>query len=59
MDNSSKQEGFKVYVLKQHQHGYVIVELKSGRQLATLPDLVDAVREVRACNREARLLRAA
>lgn len=48
-----------MYILKQHKDGYVILERRSGRQLATFANLVDAVREVRACNRESRLLRAA
>lgn len=59
MDSGNKSEGINVYILKQHKDGYVILERRSGRQLATFANLVDAVREVRACNRESRLLRAA
>lgn len=58
MDMGNKTEGFEMYILKQHKDGFAIEHYQTGRQLATFADLLDAIQEVRACNREARRLRA-
>lgn len=43
-----------MYKLELSKEGYTIVNASTGQKIATVPDIVDAIASVRACNRTAR-----